>query len=86
MIPYYINTRAERYSSYYLKHNKTHLNFKPQCNYLNTTNERILVRDFYTNDFGLINSKINENFFFILKTEKIQNRSLDKKDFFIWIN
>jgi len=63
MIPDYINTKVKRYSPYCLKYNKTHRNFKPQYNYLNTTNERILVRDFYTNDFGLINSKINEKSF-----------------------
>ena len=82
MIPDYINTKVKRYSPYCLKYNKTHRNFKPQYNYLTTDNERIQVRNFHASDFGLINPKIPVNFFVILRTEKIQNQSLDKKRFF----
>ena len=82
MIPDYINTKVKRYSPYCLKYNKRHLNFKPQYNYLTTDNERIQVGNFHASDFGLINPKIPVNFFVILRTEKIQNQSLDKKRFF----
>nr|WP_315441797.1 hypothetical protein [uncultured Treponema sp.] len=82
MIPDYINTKVKRYSPYCLKYNKRYLNFKPQYNYLTTDHERIQVRNFHTSGFGLINPKIPVNFFVILRTEKIQNQSLDKKRFF----
>lgn len=81
MMPYYDNTRVKRYPFYCLRDNKIYLNFKTQYNYLNTTNERILIRNCSIYDFRLINYKINENYFLILKTEKIKNQSLDKKIF-----
>ena len=81
MISDYINTRTERYSPYCLEYNKRHKNFRSQYNYLNSANERTQVKIFHASNFGLINPKISANLFSILRTEKKQNASLDKKIF-----
>lgn len=81
MISDYINTRTEKYSPYCLEYNKRHKNFRSQYNYLNSANERIQVKIFHASNFGLINPKISANLFSILRTEKKQNASLDKKIF-----